>query len=67
MKSEEFLRVQPWGHTPEGEEVTLFTLSGRSGLVVRVMNYGGVMVGVEMAGRTDKRADVTLGYARLAP
>ena len=62
-----FLRVQPWGHTPEGEEVTLFTLSSRSGLVVRVINYGGVMVGVEMAGRTGERADVTLGHARLAP
>ena len=62
-----FLRVQPWGHTSVGEEVTLFTLSSRRGLVVRVMNYGGVIVGVEMAGRTGERADVTLGHAQLAP
>lgn len=67
MNPQGFVRVQPWGHTPEGEEVTLFTLSSRSGLVVRVMNYGGVIVGVEMAGRTGERADVTLGHVRLAP
>ncbi len=67
LNPQEVLRVQPWGHTAQGEEVTLFTLSSRSGLVVRVMDYGGVIVGVEMAGRTGERADVTLGHGHLAP
>ena len=67
LNPEEVLGVRPWGHTAGGQEVTLFTLQSRSGLVVRVMNYGGVIVGVEMAGRTGERADVTLGHGHLAP
>ena len=64
---EEFLRSQPWGHTPAGEEATLFTLQNRGGLVLRLTNYGGVIVGLEMAGRSGEHADITLGHDHLAP
>jgi len=56
---------EPFGRTPEGADVELFTLRRDGGLTVRITTFGGAIVGVEAPGRDGKRADVVLGFAHL--
>lgn len=56
----------PWGQTPAGEPVTLYTLHN-AGMQVRIINYGGVIVGVDAPDRHGNLADVTLGHDELTP
>ena len=56
----------PFGHTPEGQAVDLYTLSNASGMRVAIMNYGGIVVSLEVPDRDGKLADVVLGFDSLA-
>jgi len=51
-----------WGTTSTGEEVDLYTLRGAGGVVARISNYGGVIVGLDVPDRDGKKADIVLGY-----
>jgi len=51
-----------WGTTSTGEEVDLYTLRGAGGLVAKISNYGGVIVGLYVPDRDGKKADIVLGY-----
>jgi aldose 1-epimerase len=53
--------AQPFGKTPEGAEVTLFTLRNQHGMVVKVINYGAIITEVQVPDRTGKTANVVLG------
>ncbi|MDR2894691.1 MAG: galactose mutarotase [Alistipes sp.] len=53
----------PWGFTPEGEVVLLYTLTATSGASVSVTNLGAALVSVCVPDRTGRLADVVLGYA----
>ena len=57
---------EPWGTTPNGEVVTLYTLTNAHGMTVRVTNYGGIIVSLQFPDRTGRPADVVLGYDSLA-
>jgi aldose 1-epimerase len=52
---------QDFGKTPDGP-VSIFTLTNRSGMEVRIINYGGVVVSIKTPDRTGKMADVALGF-----
>jgi len=56
---------QPFGTTPAGAEVELYTLVNANGLRARIMTYGGIVVSLETPDRDGKLADVTLGYDTL--
>jgi aldose 1-epimerase len=58
---------QPFGTTPGGEEVEVFTLTNANGMEVRVINYGGIILSVKVPDREGTFADVTLGFSSLAP
>ena len=51
-----------WGTTSAGEEVNLYTLRGAGGIVARISNYGGVIVGLDIPDRDGNKADIVLGY-----
>jgi aldose 1-epimerase len=55
----------PFGVTPAGEAVDLYTLTVGSGMRVRLTNYGGIVVSLEVPDRDGKLADVVLGYDTL--
>jgi len=57
---------EPFGKTPDGRDVTLFTLTNNRGAEARIMNYGGTVVSLTMPGKTGLFADVVLGYDTLA-
>ena len=55
----------PWG-TVDGKEVSLFTLTNKNGLVMKVTNYGGIITEFSVPDRTGKVGDIVLGYDNLA-
>lgn len=59
------ISVERWGTFPNGEPVELYTLSNAV-LTVRLTNFGAHIVGVEAPDRNGDRANVVLGYGKLA-
>ncbi|HTR21495.1 MAG TPA: aldose epimerase family protein [Gemmatimonadales bacterium] len=55
----------PFGTTPGGESVEVFTLTNQQGLQVRVTTYGGIIVSLLAPDRAGRLADVVLGYDSL--
>jgi aldose 1-epimerase len=55
----------PFGTTPDGKAVNLFTLTNRHGLELRVLNYGGIIVSLSVPDRKGDVADVVLGHDSL--
>jgi len=56
---------QPFGKTPAGEEVVLYTLANSKGLEAAITTYGGIVVSLKAADRAGKAADVVLGFDTL--
>ncbi len=55
----------PFGSTPAGDPVELFTLSHAGGLEVRVTNYGGIVLSILAPDRDGRPANVVLGHDSL--
>ncbi len=58
--------VTPFGKTPDGEDVQLYTLTNSSGVKARIMTYGGILVSLDVPDKDGKLGDVVLGYDNLA-
>lgn len=56
----------PFGATPDGTPVCVYTLTNSHGLRLRAMSYGGIVLSLEVPDRQGKLADVVLGYDSLA-
>lgn len=59
------LSEQPFGSTPDGDNVNLYTFSNDSGLEVSITNYGGAITSIKVPDRYGQIADVVLGYETL--
>jgi aldose 1-epimerase len=59
------LTMQPFGKTPDGREVDLYTLSNKNGLEVGILNYGGVIQTLKAPDRNGKFKDIVLGFDNL--
>jgi aldose 1-epimerase len=55
----------PFGQTPGGEAVELFTLRNANGLEARVTNYGATLVALLAPDRDGQLADMVLGFDSL--
>ncbi len=58
---------KPFGQTPDGQAVTIFELTNANGMRARVMEYGAILVSLEVPNREGKLVDVVLGFDDLAP
>ena len=56
---------KPWGQTPDGTQVDLYTLRNARGAEATITNYGGIVVTLLMPDKSGKMADVVLGYDTL--
>ncbi len=56
---------EPFGATPDGTKVDIFTLRNSSGMEARICNYGGLVVSLKTPDRNGKMTDVVLGYDNL--
>lgn len=54
-----------YGTLPSGEEVSLFTLQNGNGLIVKVINYGGIITEIHTPDRAGAMADIVLGKDTL--
>jgi aldose 1-epimerase len=58
---------EPWGTTPDGQTIDLYTLTDSAGMVVKITNYGGIIVSLTAPDRKGQFADVVLGFDSLEP
>jgi aldose 1-epimerase len=56
----------PFGQTPSGVAVDLYTLRNRHGMEARIATYGGIITSLTVADRKGHHGDVVLGYDSLA-
>jgi aldose 1-epimerase len=57
----------PFGQTPEGEAVELYTLTGPDGLEARIASFGATLVSLKAPDRAGRLANIVLGFDSLAP
>jgi aldose 1-epimerase len=56
---------EAFGALPDGTAVELYTLTNASGMEVRAMTYGGIIVSLRVPDRAGALGDVVLGYDAL--
>jgi aldose 1-epimerase len=53
---------QPFGKTKDGQDVFLYTLKNKSGMEVKITNYGGTIESIKVPDRNHQFDDVVLGF-----
>ena len=56
---------KPFGITPDGIRVDLFTLDNFQGVTAKITNYGGIVVSLLTPDRRGEKSDIVLGYDTL--
>jgi aldose 1-epimerase len=59
------IEKKPFGKTPDGVAVDLYTLTNRHGLRVKIMTYGATLTSVEVPGRNGKTENIILSLDSL--
>ena len=57
--------VEPFGKTPDGQEVDLYTMTNTNGITAKITSYGAILVSLEVPDKNGKLADITLGFDTL--
>jgi aldose 1-epimerase len=57
---------KPFGKLQDGREVTLYTLTNGNGIVMSVMNYGGIITHLITPDRNGNKEDIVLGFDSLS-
>jgi aldose 1-epimerase len=57
---------QPFGQSPDGKEVYLFSLRNTKGAEALISNYGGLVTSLKVPDKSGHLGDVVLGYDNLA-
>ena len=52
----------PFGKTPDGKPVDIYTLRNSKGAEARISNYGGIVISLKVPDKNGKLGDVVLGY-----
>jgi len=64
-KPEMSIAKTSFGKTEDGQEIDLYTCTNSNGLIVKLTNYGAIVVSVETPDRDGKLANITLGFDKL--
>lgn len=59
------ITTRPYGVTKNGEAVTLFTMTNRSGASVSLIDFGAIITSIIVPDKNGTMADVTLGFDTL--
>ena len=57
----------PFGILPDGQQVSVFTLTNRQGMQVKVLDFGAIISAIHVPDRDGTFADVVLGFGHLEP
>ena len=63
--SDRMAAVRPYGHLPDGRSVFEYTLDNGRGLLLRAINYGGIVTELHCADRDGRPGNVVLGFDNL--
>jgi len=55
----------PFGTTPDGDSVEVFTLKNSNGLEVRAMTYGAILLSIKTPDKDGNMGDIVLGFDSL--
>jgi aldose 1-epimerase len=61
------IKTESFGQTPDGQAVSLVTMTNGKGLCAEVTNYGATLVVMKTPNRNGKSADITLGFDSIEP
>lgn len=56
------INQKPFGQAPNGEQVTMFTMTNKQGASVSVIDYGAILTSILVPDKDGKLADVALGF-----
>ena len=56
---------EKFGEMPDGTVINVFVMENSNGMKAKVIEYGGILVSLEVPDRDGKSADVTLGFDTL--
>ncbi len=56
------IKRETFGQTPDGRDVILFTLANGQNMVVKIMNYGGIITAIQAPDKDGNLADIVLGF-----
>ncbi len=59
------VQAESFGQTPDGQQVMLYKLTNASGLRAGVIEYGAILVSLEVPDRQGKTEDIALGFDDL--
>ena len=65
QKAKSTMQKQEWGKTADGQQVYLYTLSNKKGMVAEITTYGGAVVSLKVPDRKGEFADIVQGYPNL--
>jgi len=51
-----------WNHSEDFDKIKLYTFSNKSGMKVKITNYGAIVTAILVPDRNGKIGDITLGY-----
>ncbi|MGK5058330.1 aldose epimerase family protein [Janthinobacterium sp. LB2P49] len=57
----------PFGILPDGQHVSVFTLTNRQGIQAKVLDFGAIISEIHVPDRDGTLADVVLGFDRIEP
>ncbi len=59
------VKSEPFGQLPNGTKALLFTFNTERGLIVRITNYGGIIISIEHTNKNGKLEEITAGFPNL--
>ena len=57
----------PFGTTPQGETVELFTMTNANGIEIRAISFGGIVISLKTPDRRGTLGDIVLGFDDIQP
>lgn len=64
--TDEIVNEAPFGVAPDGQQVSVYTLTNANGVEARVTNYGGIVLSLRVPDRDGNLEDVVLGFDSLS-
>jgi aldose 1-epimerase len=65
ITTQDTITVKEYGRMPDGRVVSEYSLTNANGMVMKVINYGGIITSLSMRDRSGKLEDIVLGYDSL--
>lgn len=59
------ITVEPYGTAPDGQDVSLYTLTNANGMEAKITNFGGIVQSLKTPDRDGNLADIVLGHDAL--